>query len=89
MPYRPPPTARSPFLSSPHRAMTTAIGRNFARYTGHRINYRLRLRQLLKKVPCFGTRHSCNRPRRSHEIWLTDDEPRRIAEISLHFLSSG
>jgi 8-oxo-dGTP diphosphatase len=36
------------------------------------------------------TRHSGSRPgrSRSHEMWLTDDEPRRIAEISVHFLSS-
>ena len=39
------------------------------------------LRQLLKEVPCSDTRHSCSRPRRSREMWLTDDEPRRIDEI--------
>jgi hypothetical protein len=70
------------------RAMTTAIGGELrARYQPPD-QLSPELRQLLRKVQCSVTRHSCNRPRRSHEMWLTDDEPRRIAEISLHFLSS-
>jgi len=30
---------------------------------------------------------SARRLRRPHEMWLTDDEPRRMAEISLRLLS--
>ena len=45
------------------------------------------LRRLLRQIRCSNTRYSGSRPRRSHEMWLTDDEPRRMAEISLRFLS--
>jgi hypothetical protein len=38
------------------------------------------LRRLLRQVPCSDTSDSASRPRLSHEMWLTDDEPRRIAE---------
>ena len=87
MQYRPTSAGRSPFVTSAHRAMTTAIGEELrARYQPPD-QLSPELRQLLRKVPCSGTRHSCSRPRRSHEMWLTDDEPRRIAEISLRFLS--
>jgi hypothetical protein len=62
------------------------------RHTRHRIKLTPELRQLLKEVPCSDTHHSCSRPpcsgpRRSREMWLTDHEPRRIAEISIRFLS--
>ena len=69
------------------RAMTTAIGEELrARYQPPD-QLSPELRQLLRKVQCSDSRHSCSRPRQSHEMWLTDDESRRIAEISLHFLS--
>jgi hypothetical protein len=36
------------------------------------------LRRLLKQIFCSdGLRDSVRRPHRSHEMWLTDDEPRR------------
>src|ERR1700734_2755827 len=72
------------------RAMTTAIGEELrARYQPPD-QLSPELRQLLRKVHRSDTRHSYSRPRRSrsHEMWLTDDEPRRLAEISVHFLSS-
>src|ERR1700758_4010761 len=71
------------------RAMTTAIGEELRARYQPRDQLSPELHQLLRKVlRCSDTRHPCSRPRRSHEMWLTDDEPRRIAEISLHFLSS-
>ena len=70
------------------RAMTTAIGKELrARYQAPD-QLSPELRQLLGKVHRTDTRHSGSRRRRSHEMWLNDDEPRRIAEISLHFLTS-
>ncbi len=70
------------------RAMTTAIGEELrARYQPpDQLSHELR--RLLRQIRCSNARHADSRPRRSHEMWLTDDEPRRIAEISLHFLSS-
>jgi len=73
-----------------HRAMTTAIGDELrARYQPPD-QLSPELRQLLRKVHRSDTHYSGSRSCRSpsHEMWLTDDEPRRIAEISLHFLSS-
>src|SRR6202046_2193991 len=71
------------------RAMTTAIGEELrARYQPPD-QLSPELRQLLRKFQRSDTRHSGSRPLRSHKMWLTDDEPRRIAEISLHFLSSS
>jgi hypothetical protein len=70
------------------RNMTTAIGEELrARYQPPD-QLTPELLQLLRKVHRSDTRHSASRPRRSREMWLTDDEPRRIAEISVHFLSS-
>src|ERR1700735_565360 len=73
----------------PRRPMTTAIGEELrARYQPPD-QLSPELRQLLRKVlQCSDTRHSCSGPPRSHEMWFTDAEPRRIAQISLHFLSS-
>jgi hypothetical protein len=74
-------------VSSQYRAVTSAIGQELrARYqpTGQLSHELLRL---LRRVPCSNTRHADRKPRRSHEMWLCDDEPRRLAEISLHFLS--
>jgi hypothetical protein len=68
-------------------AMTTAIGEELRARYHPPDQLSPELRQLLRKVQCSDTRHSYSRPRRSHEMWLTDDEPWRIAEISLHFLS--
>jgi hypothetical protein len=88
MRYHAPSAGGLPFVSSQYRAMTSAIGEELrARYPPpDQLSPELR-RLLLKQIPCSNTRHSGSRPRRSHEMWLTDDEPRRIAEISLHFLS--
>ena len=87
MPYHPPPAGRLPFVSWQYRAMTSAIGEELrARYLPPD-QLSTDLRRLLRQIPCSHTRRSSSRPRRSHEMWLTDDEPRRIAEISLHFLS--
>ena len=70
------------------RAMTTAIGEELRTRYQPPDQLSPELRQVLRKVQCSDTRHPYGRPRRSHEMWLTDDEPRRIAEISLRFLSS-
>ena len=68
--------------------MMTAIGKELrARYQAPDQLWP-ELRQLLGKVHRTDTRHSGSRRRRSHEMWLNDDEPRRIAEISLHFLTA-
>jgi hypothetical protein len=40
------------------------------------------LRRLLRRAGDLA-----RRPQRSHEMWLTDGETRRMAEISLRFLS--
>jgi hypothetical protein len=87
MPNHPPETGRLPFVSSQYRAMTSAIREELrARYQPpDQLSHGLR--RLLGRIRCSDTRRSGSRPRRSHEMWLTDDEPRRIAEISLHFLS--
>ena len=45
------------------------------------------LRRLLRQIPCSDIRVAGAKKRRSHEMWLADDEPRRLAESSLHFLS--
>jgi hypothetical protein len=86
MPNHPPETGRLPFVSSQYRAMTTVIGEELrARYQPSGLSHELS--RLLRQIRCSTTRHSGARPRRSHEMWLTDDEPRRIAEISFHFLA--
>jgi hypothetical protein len=86
MPNHPPKKGKSPFVSSRCRAVTSAIGEELrARYQlPNQVSHELRW--LLRQIRCSTIRHS--QPRRPHEMWLTDDEPRRIAEISLHFLSS-
>ena len=83
----PPETGRLPFVSPQHRAVTSAIGEELrARYQPpDELSHELRL--LLRHIRCSNTRHAGSGPPRSHEMWLTDDEPRRIAEISLHFLT--
>jgi hypothetical protein len=88
MSHHPPPAGGLPFVSSQYRAVTSAIGEELrARYLPPD-QLSPDLRRLLRQIQCSNTRRSGSRPRRSHEMWLTDDEPRRIAEISLHFLSS-
>jgi hypothetical protein len=86
MPSHPPETGGLPFVSSQYRAVTSAIGEELrARYQPpDQLSHELR--RLLRQIPCSNTRHAGTKPRRSHEMWLIDDEPRRIAEISLHFL---
>ena len=64
----------------PRRNMTSAIGEEL-RAIPATDQLTPELRQLLRKVHRSDTRHSASRPRRSREMWLTDDEPRRIAEI--------
>jgi len=74
--------------ASNYRAIASAIGQELrARYAPP--NGRSpELRRLLKQIPCSDAlRDPVRRPHRSHEMWLTDDEPRRMAEISLHFLT--
>jgi len=44
------------------------------------------LRRLVRLGPCCNRLGDARRPRQSHEMWLTDNEPRRMAEISLRFL---
>jgi hypothetical protein len=83
MPNHPPAAGGLP---SHYRAMTSAIGEELrARYRPP-AQLSPELRRLLRQVPCSDTGNSASRPRLSHEMWLTDGEPRRIAEISLHFL---
>jgi len=87
MPNHPPETGRLPFVSLQYRAVTSAIAEELrARYQpADQLSYELQ--RLLRQIRCSNTRHAGSRPRRSHEMWLTDDEPRRIAEMSPHFLS--
>jgi hypothetical protein len=87
MPNHLPETGRLLFVSSQYRAVTSAIGKELrARYEPpDQLSHELH--RLLRQIPCSSSRHACSRPRRSHEMWLTDDGPRRIVEISLHFLS--
>jgi hypothetical protein len=76
-----------PSEASNYRAIASAIGQELrARYQPPNA-LSPELRRHLRRMPCCDTRRSGSRPRRSHEISLTDDEPRRIAEISLHFLT--
>jgi hypothetical protein len=39
---------------------------------------------LLRQIPCSDT---VRKPHRSHDMWLTHDEARRLAEISVRFLT--
>ena len=87
MPSHPPAAGRLPFVLSHYRAMTSAIGQELqARYQPPD-EFSPELRRLLRQIPCSGTRRSASKPRRSHEMRLTDDEPRRIVESALHFLT--
>ena len=47
----------------------------------------MKVRVMRNAISCSDIRDAAARKRRSHEMWLADDEPRRLAEISLHFLS--
>jgi hypothetical protein len=87
MPNRPPEASKLPFVSSLYRAVAIAIGKALCAQYLPPDQLSHELRRLVKRIPCPNGRHAVARPRRrSHEMWLTDDEPRRIAEISLHFL---
>jgi hypothetical protein len=83
----PPPAGRLRFISLHYRAMASAIGEELRARYQPLDQLSPQLRRLLRQIRCCGPRNSAHKWRRSHEIWLTDDEPRRIAEISLHFLS--
>jgi hypothetical protein len=69
------------------RAIASAIGLELRTYCRPPNGHSPELRGLLRKIACSGTRDLANWPRGSHEMRLTDDEPRRLAEISLQFLS--
>ena len=72
---------------SNYRAIASAIGEELrARYQPSN-GLSPELRRLLRQIPCSDTGDLAKRPQRSHEMWLTDDETRRMAEISLRLLS--
>ena len=88
MPNHPPAEGRLPFLSSQYRAMKSAIEEELRARYQPADQLSPELRRLLRQIPCSDIRDAAARPRLSHEMWLTDDEPRRIAESSLHFLTA-
>jgi hypothetical protein len=87
MPNHPSETGRLLCVSSQYRAVTSAIGEELrARYEPpDQLSHELH--RLLRQSYVPTAAMLVAGPRRSHEMWLTDDEPRRIIEISLHFLS--
>jgi hypothetical protein len=87
MPNHPPETGQLPFVSSQYRDIAFAIGRELGGLYQPPDQISPDLCRLLRQIRSSNTRCAGSRPRRSHEMWLADDEPRRIAEVSLHFLS--
>ena len=72
---------------SNYRAIASAIGEELrARYQPSN-GLSPELRRLLRQIPCSDTGDLAKRPQRSHEMGLTDGETRRMAEISLRFLT--
>src|SRR4029077_2792700 len=73
-----------PSATSNHRVIASAIGQEF------RVRYEppnglsSELRRLLGQIPCSDT---VRKQHRSHDLWLTNDEARRLAEISVRFLT--
>jgi hypothetical protein len=73
-----------PSATSNYRVIASAIGQEL------RVRYEppnglsSELRRLLGQIPCSDT---VRKPYRSHDMWLTHDEARRLAEISLRFLT--
>jgi hypothetical protein len=87
MPNRPPEASKLPFMSPLYRAVAIAIGKALCAQYPPPDQLSHELRRLVQRIPYPNGRHVVDRPRRrSHEMWLTDDEPRRIAEISVCFL---
>ena len=73
-----------PSAASNYRALASAIGQELrARYQPPN-GLSHELRRLLGQIPCSET---VRKPRRSHDMWLAHDEARRLAEISLRFLT--
>ena len=87
MPNHPPAEGRLPFLLSQYRAMKSAIEEELRARYQPADQLSPELRRLLRQIPCSDIRDAAAKKRRSHEMWLADDEPRRLAESSLHFLS--
>jgi hypothetical protein len=83
-----PEAGRMRFVLSQYRAVRSVIGEELrARYQpSNQLSHELC--RLLRQIRCSSNiRRSGSRSRRSHEMWLCDDEPRRMAEISLHVLT--
>jgi hypothetical protein len=72
---------------SNYRAIASAMGKELrARYQPSN-GLSPELRRLLRQISCSSAGNHARRPQRSHEMWLNDDETRRMAEISLQFLT--
>ncbi len=69
---------------SNYGAIASAIGEELRAVYRPTIELSPKLRRLLRQMPCSGP---ARRPQRSHEMWLTEGETRRMAEISLRFVS--
>ena len=72
---------------SNYRAIASAIGEDLRALYQPSNGLSPELRRLLRQIPCSSAGDLARRPQRSHEMWLTDGETRRMAEISLRFLS--
>jgi hypothetical protein len=73
-----------PSAASNYRAIASAIGQELRERYQPPNGLCPELRRLLGQIPCSD---AVRKPRRSHEMWLTHDEARRMAEISLRFLT--
>jgi hypothetical protein len=72
---------------SNYRAIASAIGEELSAHFRPSNGLSPELQRLLRQFPCSSAGDLAGRLQRSHEMWLTDGETRRVAEISLRFLS--